>query len=422
MKKIIVGIVFVLMLTMMFSPFVSVKAAGNRVNHYNWYVSKTEFEIVPADTDLLEYVNSKKHNVSEGAEYNADWLTFYGEFDGIYKYPKAEDGLTFKFRREETIDGIRHLYYDICYTQVIVIPNGTAKYPIQNVNIINSYNISSNTVTIYIGNVTENGISRLKYMFSDSSVNTETLEEIRKILPEDYAALLPTTEGEFAVCNDNSITVDESFFDARVVANRYFEGTVTNTSNNKIYNQVIFLGLVGKTQSELVDENRIEDMNLKGWNIRKVQWDADEQEKVEQAESYGEEYFPLEFPEEYVKAFNDSTTYPLTSYFIADDIGEKYTGYIIRNGVMTQVDNYPINRTIVKIVNTSANVENESQVLKGDLDKNNVVDANDASVALELYKAQSATQEDILIGDMDQNNLIDANDASLILEYYKTHQ
>ena len=66
--------------------------------------------------------------------------------------------------------------------------------------------------------------------------------------------------------------------------------------------------------------------------------------------------------------------------------------------------------------------EDPSQYLKGDLDRNGVVDANDASVALELYKAQSATAEDVRIGDMDDNELIDANDASLILEYYKTHQ
>ena len=59
---------------------------------------------------------------------------------------------------------------------------------------------------------------------------------------------------------------------------------------------------------------------------------------------------------------------------------------------------------------------------QGDLDRNGVVDANDASVALELYKAQNATAEDVAIGDMDNNDLIDANDASLILEYYKTHQ
>lgn len=61
------------------------------------------------------------------------------------------------------------------------------------------------------------------------------------------------------------------------------------------------------------------------------------------------------------------------------------------------------------------------EYMKGDLDKNKVVDANDASVALELYKSQNATREDIKIGDMDENDLIDANDASLILEYYKTH-
>ncbi len=68
------------------------------------------------------------------------------------------------------------------------------------------------------------------------------------------------------------------------------------------------------------------------------------------------------------------------------------------------------------------NVTDPTKYPKGDLDRNYVVDANDASVALELYKSQSATDEDIAIGDMDENNLIDANDASLILEYYKTHQ
>lgn len=58
---------------------------------------------------------------------------------------------------------------------------------------------------------------------------------------------------------------------------------------------------------------------------------------------------------------------------------------------------------------------------KGDLDYNGVVDANDASVALELYKSQTATSADIAVGDLDNNDLIDANDASLILELYKTN-
>lgn len=58
-------------------------------------------------------------------------------------------------------------------------------------------------------------------------------------------------------------------------------------------------------------------------------------------------------------------------------------------------------------------------LLKGDLDKNGIVDANDAAVALDLYKYNSATKDDLEIGDMDENGLIDANDASLILDVYK---
>lgn len=65
--------------------------------------------------------------------------------------------------------------------------------------------------------------------------------------------------------------------------------------------------------------------------------------------------------------------------------------------------------------------EEANSYIKGDLDRNGVVDANDASIALELYKAQNALMEDIIIGDLDNNNLIDANDASLILEVYKTN-
>ena len=53
------------------------------------------------------------------------------------------------------------------------------------------------------------------------------------------------------------------------------------------------------------------------------------------------------------------------------------------------------------------------------MDKNGIVDANDASVALDLYKYNNATEEELKIGDMDENGLIDANDASLILDIYK---
>ena len=88
--------------------------------------------------------------------------------------------------------------------------------------------------------------------------------------------------------------------------------------------------------------------------------------------------------------------------------------YMSKNGKTTA-----LNTTATK--NIEVKYTKPPEYMKGDLDRNKVVDANDASVALELYKAQNATSDDIKIGDMDNNNLIDANDASLILEYYKTH-
>ena len=56
----------------------------------------------------------------------------------------------------------------------------------------------------------------------------------------------------------------------------------------------------------------------------------------------------------------------------------------------------------------------------GDVDDNGVIDANDASMILELYKNGNITNNQILVGDLDCNNVIDANDASLILELFKT--
>lgn len=56
---------------------------------------------------------------------------------------------------------------------------------------------------------------------------------------------------------------------------------------------------------------------------------------------------------------------------------------------------------------------------KGDLDENDVVNANDAAIALDIYKNGNATEDQLLIGDLDKNGVINANDAALILDMYK---
>ena len=129
----------------------------------------------------------------------------------------------------------------------------------------------------------------------------------------------------------------------------------------------------------------------------------------------------------------ESTTVPLTlspSGAVADSIvwSTEDTHYVrvsedgsiraIRPGTATvKVNVDGIEKTI------TVNISGNTNFLLGDLDRNGVVNANDASIALELYKSTTGEfdVEDILRGDLDDNDLIDANDASLILELYKTN-
>ena len=59
------------------------------------------------------------------------------------------------------------------------------------------------------------------------------------------------------------------------------------------------------------------------------------------------------------------------------------------------------------------------EFLKGDVTKDNFVNSTDASMVLDLFKNNNATQEDFKRGDMDDNNILNAKDASLILDLFK---
>lgn len=57
--------------------------------------------------------------------------------------------------------------------------------------------------------------------------------------------------------------------------------------------------------------------------------------------------------------------------------------------------------------------------IRGDMDGNGVITANDASMILDLYKNGDATKQQIYVGDMDNSGTLTANDASMILDLYK---
>ena len=87
------------------------------VKYGNFIPTSTEFEEVPADTDLANYVESKKITFDE--TWDEEWLELYGEFDGVYRYPKTVPTVTFSFDMEGENEVQK--IYDIEYVEVIVV-------------------------------------------------------------------------------------------------------------------------------------------------------------------------------------------------------------------------------------------------------------------------------------------------------------
>ncbi len=233
---------------------------------------------------------------------------------------------------------------------------GTSKYPMYNNNIVNSYTVTPEVVTLYVGGVSEDGSSKIKYLYSDKSVTAGALTEIKKILPDDYAKLLPTKAGQIKAASAHGSDISADWKNAQTVAKKYFKGTVTDTSSTKLYNTTQYAALTKASADEVAAEKADETANKAAYDKRKAEWDDAEKAKTEKAEAEGKEYCGVDFPEEYVKAFNDTTEYP-TEYLISDTQSEPKTTYILKNGQVTQVDTYTLGRTIVKVVSTSANVK-----------------------------------------------------------------
>ena len=90
------------------------------------------------------------------------------------------------------------------------------------------------------------------------------------------------------------------------------------------------------------------------------------------------------------------------------------------NGIVTILSTGTVTISAITANGNVATCElNVIDYLKGDLDKNGVVNANDAAIALDLYKYGNVTNEDIQIGDLNGDNVVNANDAALILDMYK---
>lgn len=116
----------------------------------------------------------------------------------------------------------------------------------------------------------------------------------------------------------------------------------------------------------------------------------------------------------------------------AKKIIEEYLKEYINNGMV--VESITLNQDNKNIVNvktvektafgtstiTDEIILKTIDYIKGDLDKNGVVNSNDAALALDLYNNNSATDEHLIIGDMDGDGVINSNDAAAILDVYNS--
>ena len=120
----------------------------------------------------------------------------------------------------------------------------------------NRITVNRPIVTLYVGEISKEGESQFKYIYSDDNINAYALNYIKNsgILTEDYANLLPTTAGKVKVCTDSSITMSWIYYNASYAANNIFTGNVTDTSDTKLYNETKYNELVGDSQQLVAAE------------------------------------------------------------------------------------------------------------------------------------------------------------------------
>ena len=128
----------------------------------------------------------------------------------------------------------------------------------------------------------------------------------------------------------------------------------------------------------------------------------------------------------YMQALADSNK--LTGYDLGLEVQDSSIKLVNGTGTIKVKNTFKVSEKYGRKLDESYNSDPERtytiyftkyDFLKGDLDRNGVITANDASMALDLYKNGNATDEDIKIGDMDNSGTITANDASMILDMYK---
>ena len=216
-------------------------------------------------------------------------------------------------------------------------------------------------VNLYVGKITQNGLTELKYLYTDAAVTSQnTLDEISSILPDDYKALLPATpSGQIASSSNNQVNVNEFFTDAgTVAANMFPNGTTQDTSTTLIYDKDAYDNLVGSTKGEIASRNAQESGNRSSYNTLKEQYESANPGQTYRA------YVP-----KYIDGNNWTNLgdgfYSTTDVQANNNIHYRENGAQLEqvsshleniNESIREVNYMEVNGVLVKVHNTSANV------------------------------------------------------------------
>ena len=215
-------------------------------------------------------------------------------------------------------------------------------------NELYQYNVKPNEVTLYVGNILINhGCRHERYLYTDKEVNEQTLNKIRDILTIDYKNMLPNQPGQILVNNfsaDMTIGNWKNAYD--IAVRRYGEAKVEKVEycDKSLYYKA--------TLNKLRRENRQEC----------------EQEKQNKLEILGGKKEQNAVFKHFI--FNGNVDLDDSDSFMVDILAEsKSKNWIIGNSKKTlneklnykninhDVKVFDIDRTIVRVVSTSATVK-----------------------------------------------------------------
>ena len=260
--------------------------------------------------------------------------------------------------------------------------------------------VSPDIMTVYVGNVSVDGTSEIKYLYIENAVNSATVNNgLSKILTSDYSDMLArgtiSSDGTVKVSNSHEADMSASWKNATNVANTYYgtTGTISDTSTTQInYNQTKYNEAVSDASDLATAEiNAISSYNT-AYQERKIEYETS---------NPGYDYSGIE---EYTPPVR--TNYDLSSltgeYIIIDNItraGEDNFAYWMLNGQLKRYNLVDIDRTIVRVVNTSANVTTSSTTQYG---HNNIWTTSGGQVAV-LYENRDTSEQ----ANLDGNHYVD---------------